>query len=402
MNDKVKVLLSRLHLSSDLISQAYFNGGILKSDENVRSIEKLRQLRLLSPGIRDTYQLRGSLRRFLNVTLNQKVAYGVGANLGGFFEQFARLVDEHAIAFQDGRDEDRDQYEAQIQEVISEIADSIEDELLDLRTHVETRFAAVSTIAEKKRQNLYYLKRTQALLSLIESIHFSDFEDQFESHENLLLSFRILLVDRIPAFRESLNSILEVLNNYLFEFRRIEERARKMRAFSLYLKRNPDWTPRGWDEVAEPCEVFRHVTPLDLQAYPDVTDDRLQELLSEIAASIPSTIESKGRIKEVGFIDESDTEEGVKERIPPIRRAIRLFFASCTHEWRSSLSWLRENKEAFPYLRPELWLLRVMSEFENKGRIKGYELRLKQSLDPVFDGNVFVHDIEISRGSKIR
>lgn len=402
MNDKVKILLSRLHLSSDLISHAYFSGGILKTDENTKSIEKLRQFRLLSPGIRDTFQLRGSLRRFLNVTLNQKVAYGVGANLGGFFDQLARLVDEHVIAFQEGRDDDRDQYEGQIQEVISEIADSIEDELLDLRTHVETRFAAVSTIAEKTRQNIYYLKRTQALLSLIESVHFSDFEDQFEAHENLLLSFKILLSDRIPSFRESLNGILEVLNNYLFEFRKIEERARKMRAFSLYLKRNPDWLPRDWDDAAEPYEGLRLASPLDLQAYPDTSDDRLQEQLAEIAASIPSWADNRRKIKEVGFIDESSTQSDLKEQEPPIRQAVHLFFRNCTDEWTPSLLWLSQHQEVFPSIRPELWVLRVMSEFENKGRTKGFIMRLNQSKHPVFDGNVAIHDIEIARGPKIR
>lgn len=78
------------------------------------------------------------------------------------------------------------------------------------------------------------------LVELLESFHFSDLSEQLQGHEELGLSFRSLLADRIPAFRESLLSILALLNQYLFEFRQIEERAKKVRAFALYVNRNPD------------------------------------------------------------------------------------------------------------------------------------------------------------------
>ena len=202
--DPVAMLLAKLAASSDIISAAYYQGRIHKSDENVRGIERLRQLRLLSPDIRDAFQLRASFRHFLNAALNTERLFSMGANIGGYFQRLANLVEEHSIAFQEGRDADCERYEVEIREAISDIADAIDDELIILQAQVATRFAAVSTIAEKKRQNLHYQQRTQELVNLLESFHFSDIGEQLEGHEELALSFRALLADRIPAFRESL------------------------------------------------------------------------------------------------------------------------------------------------------------------------------------------------------
>jgi hypothetical protein len=232
-HDPVVTLLAKLSLSSKTISAAYHQGRIHKDDENARDIERLRQLRLLSPDIRDAFQLRGSFRQFLNAALNNERLFAIGANIGGHFQRLSKLVDEHSIAFQEGREADCERWEVEVREAISDIADAIDDELNNLQTQVASRFAAVSTIAEKKRQNLHYQQRTQLLVDLLESFHFSDIGEQLDGHEELALSFRSLLADRIPTFRESLLTILGTLNQYLFDFRQIEERAKRVRAFAL-------------------------------------------------------------------------------------------------------------------------------------------------------------------------
>ena len=268
--DPVLALLAKLSASSKTIAEAYYQGRVHKNEENFRDIERLRQLRLLSPDIRDAFQLRASFRHFLNAALNTERLFSMGANIGGYFQRLADLVEGHSVAYQEGRDADCERYEVETREAISDIADAIDDELIILQAQVSTRFAAVSTIAEKKRQNLHYQKRTQQLVNLLESFHFSDIGEQLAGHEELALSFKSLLADRIPAFRESLWTILDTLNQYLFEFRKIEERAKRVRAFALHLNRNPDWEPKAWDEVAEPADWLRCATPLEIQTHPDV------------------------------------------------------------------------------------------------------------------------------------
>ncbi|MFZ2301124.1 MAG: hypothetical protein WAW10_04525 [Gallionella sp.] len=399
-HDPVVMLLAKLATSSDVISSAYYQGRIHKSDENARDIERLRQLRLLSPDIRDAFQLRASFRHFLNAALNTDRLFSMGANIGGHFQHLATLVEGHSIAFQEGRDADCERYEVEIRESISDIADAIDDELIILQAQVATRFAAVSTIAEKKRQNLHYQQRTQGLVNLLESFHFSDIGEQLEGHEELALSFRALLADRIPAFRESLRSTLELLNQYLFEFRKIEERAKRVRAFALHLNRNPDWEPKAWDEVTDPEDWLKCATPLSIQSSPNVSAPEAEEMLAEIARTIPATAGTRNKsARPAGQIEDASGNTVVETPESPIRRAVRIYFkeAGKSVQGISARDWWASNPIIIGGIKEEIWMLRVLSEHDNKGKAGKWSLRLEAKQHPVFDGNILVKDVIASK-----
>lgn len=398
--DPVTALLYKLSTSSKTIAEAYYQGRVHKTDENARDIERLRQLRLLSPDIRDAFQLRASFRHFLNAALNTERLFSMGANIGGYFQRLATLVDGHSMAYQEGRDVDCERYEVETREAISDIADAIDDELITLQTQVATRFAAVSTIAEKKRQNVHYQKRTQQLVNLLESFHFSDIGEQLAGHEELALSFKSLLADRIPAFRESLWAILDTLNQYLFEFRKIEERAKRVRAFALHLNRNPDWEPKAWDEVAEPADWLGCATPLEIQTHPDVMAPESEELLAEIARSIPDTAGAKsGTARPAGSVDDEPGNQEIRPPESPIRRAVRFYFkeARQSQEGISARAWWAANPTILGTIKEDIWLLRVLAEHDNKGKAGRWALRMVSRPHPYFDGNVLINDILVSR-----
>ena len=399
-HDPVKILLDKLYSASDTIADAYHQCRIHKTDENARDIERLRHLRLLSPDIRDAFQLRAVFRQFLNVTLNTERLFSMGANIGAYFQRLSKLVEEHSIAFQEGRDDDCERYEYETREAISDIADAIDDELIILQAQVETRFAAVSTIAEKKRQNLHYQQRTQQLVNLLENFHFSELGDQLQAHEDLALSFKSLLSNRIPAFRESLLSILGLLNQYLFEFRQIEERAKRIRAFALHLNRNTDWEPKSWDESAEPPEWLQCSTPLTLQFYPDVGVQESEAILSEIARTIPATAGERIKTtRPAGTIEDVSGNSIVKTPEAPIRKAIRAYFreAKNSTEGVSARIWWATNPDVLSNVREDIWLLRVLAEHDNKGKLGGWALRMTHVRNQHFNGNILIKDVIVAR-----
>lgn len=399
-HDPVKILLDKLHSASDTIAAAYHQGRIHKTDENARDIERLRHLRLLSPDIRDAFQLRATFRHFLNVTLNTERLFSMGANIGAYFQRLSQLVEEHSIAFQEGRDDDCERYEDETREAISDIADAIDDELIILQAQVETRFAAVSTIAEKKRQNLHYQQRTQQLVNLLENFHFSEIGEQLQAHEDLALSFKSLLSNRIPAFRESLLSILGLLNQYLFEFRQIEERAKRIRAFALHLNRNADWEPKSWDESAEPPEWLQCSTPLTLQFHPDVGVQESEAILSEIARTIPATAGERIKTtRPAGTIEDVPGNSIVKTPEAPIRKGIRAYFreAKNSTEGVSARIWWATNPDVLSNVREDIWLLRVLAEHDNKGKLGGWALRMIHARNEHFDGNILIKDVIVAR-----
>lgn len=401
-NDPVKILLDKLHAASETISAAYHQGRIHKTDDNARDIERLRQLRLLSPDIRDAFQLRATFRQFLNATLNTERLFSMGANIGAYFQRLSKLVEEHSIAFQEGRDDDCERYEYETREAISDIADAIDDELIILQVQVETKFAAVSTIAEKKRQNLHYQQRTQMLVNLLENFHFSDIGDQLQGHDDLALSFKSLLADRIPAFRESLLSILGLLNQYLFEFRQIEDRTKRVRAFALHLNRNAGWEPKAWDETADPPEWLKFAPPLALQYHPDVGDQTSESILAEIALTISATAGARIRTtRPAGTIEDGPPNTVIKAPEAPIRKAIRTYFRDARNSEHgiSARQWWATNPSVMGNVREDIWLLRVLAEHDNKGKSGAWALRTAHVHNEMFDGNVLIRDVIVLRSA---
>ena len=395
----VEIFLSRLFKCAGTVSTTYYNTRVVKTDENASDIELLRQIRLLSPDIRDTFQLRSSFRQFLNTALSTERLFAIGANVGGYFARLEKLVVEHSLAIQDGRYVAAEQYEMEIREAISDIADSIDDELTILHAMVATKFAAVSTIAEKRRQNLHYQDRTSKLVNLLENFHFADFADQLAGNEDLALSFRALLEDRIPTFREKLKAVLQQLQQYLFEFRKIEDRARLIRSFALHLNRNPDWTPKNWDEAASPPEWVGLAAPMSLASHPDVAQPESEEVLREIAAGIPASAEMRIERRPPGQLVEETSETIIVIAQSPLKKAVRAFFTERAEspEWMSARRWWLEHPSMTTSIGEGVWLLRLVSEDEREGRAGLWNFRRVEHPHPVFDGNVLIHDVLAAR-----
>ncbi len=395
----VEIFLSRLFKCAGTVSTTYYNTRVVKTPDNAADIELLKQIRLISPDIRDTFQLRSSFRQFLNTALSTERLFAIGANVSGYFASLEKLLAEHSLAIQDGRDASAEQYEMAIREAISDIADSIDDELTILHAMVATKFAAVSTIAEKRRQNLHYQDRTSKLVNLLENFHFADFADQLAGNEDLALSFRALLEDRIPTFREKLKAVLQQLQQYLFEFRKIEDRARLVRSFALHLNRNPDWTPKNWDEAALPPEWIGLAAPLALTSHPDVVQPESEDVLREIAAGIPASAEMRIERRPPGQLVDENTETVVVVAQSPLKKAVRAFFteAAESSEWISARRWWLEHPSITTGIGEDIWLLRLVSEDEREGRGGLWSFRRVEHSHPVFDGNVLIHDVLASR-----
>ena len=393
-------LILKLSRCASTVSQAYINGELHRTDENTKDIELLRQLRIISPGIRDSFQLRGSFRELLNKALNTQRLFAIGSNVGEYFSLLGDLIDGYADAFHDSRDSDVERYEMEIREAISDIADAIDDELCILRAQITTRFGAVTTIAEKRRQNAHYQDRTQKLVLLLERFHFSDIGEQLAGNDDLALAFRSLLEDRISSFRQALIAILKHLHQYMFEFRKIEARSKRVRAFALFLNRHQDWQPADWDSHASPPEWVLHAHPLSVLGHPDTTMEEQELGLREIARAIPCSPSVRATNRPPGTLE--DQEDDVAQEIviapPLIKLALDSYFADAdeNQEGISARHWWSSHPSLMTEVREDLWLLRVLGEYERRG--KG-QWRLSMKSDPVpgFDGNIFIRDIAIGR-----
>ena len=83
----------------------------------------------------------------------------------------------------------------------------------------------------------------------------------------------------------------------------------------------------------------------------------------------------------------------------PLRKAVQAYFreSASSASGVSARSWWAANPAMLDGVREDIWLLRVLAEHENKGRDSGWGCKIVATRDPLFDGNVQIHDIVVSR-----
>jgi len=398
----VRLILERLHQSSDIIAEAFDNSRISATEENSKRIMLLMQQRILTSDIYDTFQLRYSMRQFLNTVLNTNKLMDSGTDFSISFNRLDEYVNRHNDAFLESRDEDRQNYQVCIRDLINAIAGSIADELLHISSLVDSKFATVTTIAEKMKENEWYMNRATTILNLLETFSFSDIEQRLLGHRDLELTYELLLKSRMSQFIDTFRLILSKLDKYKYEFRKIEAQAKLLRKFSTHLNRYPDWTPSDWTSNEELLDWMCIANPLSLSFYPDANDTSSEKLLVDIALNLPAskTINAYKRKRPAGILLDMDDAPVVQKEFSLLEKAVSAYMnlAISKEEGLSARHWWLNNPEMLDKVSEEYWVHRVLSERLN--RKVGPEIRIDlvftESED--FDGNIKVSDIVVSQG----
>lgn len=396
------MILERLHQSSDIIAEAFDNNRIVATEENSKRITLLIQQRILTPDIYDTFQLRYSMRQFLNAVLNTNKLMDSNTDFSISFNRLDEYVNRHHDAFLESRDEDRQNYQVYIRDLINGIAGSIADELLHISSLVNSKFATVTTIAEKMKENEWYMNRATSILNLLETFSFSDIEQRLIGHRDLELSYDLLLKSRMIQFIETFRLILSKLDKYKYEFRKIEAQAKLLRKFSTHLNRYPDWTPNDWSSNEELSDWMCVANPVKLSFYPDVNDSSSENLLVNIALNLPAskTISIYTRKRPFGILLDMDDAPVIQKEFSALEIAVNAYMdlATSTKEGMSARDWWINNPSMLNKVTEEYWVHRILSERLNRkvGPEVRIELVFKESED--FDGNVKVSDIVVSQG----
>jgi hypothetical protein len=206
------------------------------------------------------------------------------------------------------------------------------------------------------------------------------------------------LQERLPSFRQNLSDILEILKNYLFEFREIEERTRRVRSLWLYLERHPVHDLQEWDESAHPQPWLLKAPGIPVRSNPWVRDPEYSDTLADLAADIaPPTVRLPVERPRGTLLDEGPAPE-VLLQIRPYQQAIETLVATCKDEQArtSALDWYRQQGVEHMGMSTSVWLQCVLEALgPRRKREQGIAVITEEALDPIFDGNVVVTDVYV-------
>lgn len=403
-DDLVIAYLETLHRHRALIAAAYHQGRVQPGTEPAtpRGIQELRRHRALVPLDQESFRLASSLgRHFDEVLQKEQLFAAVGGNVADLAARLPLLVDEAVKAHLEGRTEDLDGYTDAFDNAVFDLADHIDVALETLRMLADTRFASVRTLAEKQRQNAWYIGRAERLGEAIKVLQGGGLMDRLEEEPGaapMALAFRAQLWGRLPRWRESLLDITEILKAYLYRLRQVEPAGRRLRAFNLFLRRNPDYSAPDIEELTEPPTWALRAAGLRLAVHPDLLDAGTNEALIEVAARLPASPTLIKRPPKVGtLIPGADAEPRVLMLAPrPYQLALRRLLAAVPPDGAplSVLDWKREHPE-YADLPDAIWLHCVLYEAtlarRRTGHIRFERLELPQPYP--LSGNIVVRDV---------
>ena len=408
--DSIVAYLEALHANRHLIADAYNLGGVVMVEENQRKIRQLQQHRALIPYIHDEFRLNASLSRHLDEVFQRQRNYAIGANFGEQINRLPRLIDEYLKASHENRLEDRDIYATDFDVGVFELREGIVSTLLLLRTLTDNRFANVSTIAEKQRQNEYYVSKVEQLGNALASLQAEILLEQLASSsllEPLYSVYRHQIMDRLPEWRATVMDITAILKAYLYRLRQIEPEARRLRTFALFLNKNPDYQPPEADELLNLPQWASVYSGLRLKSHPDLSSSQVIEDLVDIAQSIRPAKLSIVRERPTGRL--SGTDDGnlvVIVRPKQVQVAFYRYVEAASESEKpvSALQWKRQQA-TFNELDDEAWLIYLLHRVQIRGndptsRLRGLNVERREMNPAHFrSGNLIINDIVVWKKS---
>jgi hypothetical protein len=404
-SDLVTAYLGKLAKHKDLIATAYHHGSVGASDarDGGRGLFELTQARVLVPYREDTYRLASSLSKHLDEVLQIERLYSAaGANVSELAKRLPDIAHLVADAAFDGRIDDADRFIDEFDRAVFELADSVTGALQSLRIQADNKFANVSNYAEKRRQNEFYLDRVERISEALGAIQSGDMIQSLESTpegERMLESYRSQIGDHLAEWRAQLLDITAILRAYLFRTRQIELVARRMRSFELFLRRTPSYVPPDLDSLSDAPSWARREVGLSLAAHACVQNTAHDEILLDIARSIPAVKPLNVTVPRVGsLLPDSPVDVDESEARPqPWEKAVFTMLEHVSATPVSALEWKASCAEVTT-LDNDIWLLCLLHE-EEKNLERHATLRFDHVIAEVehFSGVISLADIVVSR-----
>jgi len=358
-------LLKAMANHSDLVAKAYYEGVIYKDSKNQRGLNQLKQLKVLVKYSVDGYRISGRLGQFVDSALSSDRLRRLDTDLASWVDTLEQQILLYQDAWDENRVEDWDNYSAEIERLVFDLSDNLEENTSYLLMLVNSRFANVRTLAEKKKQNVFYISRVERLVDAISSLQPEDLLERVDEHPALYELLEQQLIRLLPVYQQRLQDILDKLKTFLFELRKIEARAQLVQGFSFFLRQNPAYETQDWSEQETIPEQWNQIKPLQLSAAADTLDYGVEDELISIAKKLrldSDALLSKKAKRPINKVEKVEREIQVME-LPMYRKWLKRYFTLLEQQAGEAISALSFQQKYVQEIEPALWLGCVLNEW---------------------------------------
>ncbi len=321
--------IEALHASRHLVAEAYCDGSLDYTDENTRSLRQLQELRVMRSNVNRENSLRLStgIVKLLDQVVNRVRTMQTAGNLSDQMGRLHNISESYLRACYDNHEDNQEIYSSDFDMAAYELYDHVEEMIMHVDIMANNNFANVSSYPEKIRQNEHYLKQMKRLVDTLGVLMDQGLMDTLESCRELqplMQQYELHILKNMNTWRAKLHDIIGLLERYMSKMREIEPYAKRIRMFSVFLHRNPDYAPKDPDDYAYiPEWAFRH-NGITLSPSPDMLDEDTCEGFIPLAQTIERGSALRVRERKAGVLDSSaeDLEQVVIVEPTPFDLAI--------------------------------------------------------------------------------
>ncbi len=383
---------------SDIVAEAYFGGSVALCETNQRALNQLKQLKVLANSGSQNFRLSARLSQFLDGALNSDRMRRLDTDLGSWVDLLEQQIALYRDAFSEDRLEDCDAYLAEVERLVFDLSDTLEENTTYLLMLVNSRFANVRSLSEKKRQNIFYIGRLEKLVSAVSNLQPTLLLELAEDHEGMQALIERQLVRNLPTHRQRLQDILDTLKTFLFQLRQIEVRAKLVRGFAFFLRQNPDYIPKEWSEQEHIPSQWNRVQGLSFKAHPDTVSHAMEAELIEIAHKVKIdnaallARQPQRRINSVSLV----RRPAIRVEQPLYRQHLGGLFDHAKKLPGHGVSALAFRRLHAIEIAEAVWLSCVLGEgIRRKAQQQGYDFEFVSWDANGFTGNLRVKDLRL-------
>lgn len=282
-------LLKQLYGARELVVGAYERSGVDLDDTMIGQIEPLIKTHLIrregSGGLRLNQKLQkvfdGALRKnriaAINTDLNAELQVAELTMRQLQDVKMSNRIGELASA----RDE--------VEQHLLSMYDILDDSSMAIYYRVTSSYGMQRNPDIRNREIELYNRQLTQLVDSYHQMRSALFDEPFTLDQDILafignLDIRCMeVIDRITRTQNT-------IRDNLFRVRELEQRARKIRAVADHLRQNPGFEASATQDALDKHPYFRSISPVKVQATPDLTDIGVDEACINLVGKLSETL----------------------------------------------------------------------------------------------------------------
>lgn len=281
-------VLRTLNNNKDELLRVYSSGDGVDNYNDSNSLKKLDQIKAITLS-NDQYFIQSDLRRFLDLSLNKEIISKIEPNVTGWLEYLRFYVDMYKSSLNHHDDASSAAHITCISEHVREFSRNLNKNIEKVAALVNSDFANVKTLEEKKIQNKFYVSIIDKLNKGVSLLSPEVLREHCQGEPYVLRIVEDYIIKNLSSWINDLHAIIIKLNRFLFSIREMERQNNVIRGFALYLDNHIDFEIKD-DYISDASaipEIFNRISPLSCKGFADIDNDSTEKKLIEIASKLP-------------------------------------------------------------------------------------------------------------------